>query len=117
VDVPVVPAAGLKGHVENAYLGGRQGGQIALADEIPGKSVVGCADGEHHLALVQRLAICGRLLRPDLLGHAEGCPGLGPACVEGRVGQNLRDLRPGHAVFLGGLQMIAEGGIRQPLGH
>ena len=54
VDVPVVPAARLKGDIENVYLRGGQGCQIAFSAEIGGKTVVGCADGEHYLVLVLR---------------------------------------------------------------
>ena len=82
------------------------------------KAVVGSPDGEHHLFLVPGLAvITGIIVCPDLLGHAEGRPGLGPAGVKGRVGQNLRDLLPGDAVLPGGSQVVLEGAVHQPLGH
>ena len=53
-DMPVVPAARLKGDIENAHLCGGQRCRMAFSAEIGGKTVVGCADGEHHLVLVLR---------------------------------------------------------------
>ena len=117
VDVPVVPAARLKRHIENAHLLGGERRQIALPDEVLGKGVVGRADGEHHGIGVYGLGILRRVLRPDLLGHAERRPCLGPPRVERRVGQYLRDLRFRDTVVLRGLQMIPERGVRQPLRH
>ena len=49
VDMPVVPAARLKGHVENGHLGFGHRGQIALADKVFGKAVVGAPTGKKML--------------------------------------------------------------------
>ena len=117
VDVPVVAAARLKGHVVYPHLAGGQGVQVAPAHEIPGEAVVGRPDGEHHLPLVAGHVVPGGVLRPHLLGHAEGRPGLGPAGVKGRVGQDLGDLLPGDAVLPGGGEVVLEGAVHQALGH
>ena len=53
-DMPVVPAARLKGDIENAHLCGGQRCRIAFPAEIGCKTVVGCADGERYLVLVLR---------------------------------------------------------------
>ena len=102
VDVPVVAAARLKGHVVHPNLAGGEGVEIALPHKILGKAVVGSADGEDHLLLVLCFAICPGVLCPDLLGHAEGRPDLGPAGIKSGVGQDFRDLLSGDAVLLGG---------------
>ena len=117
VDVPVVAATGFKGHIEHPHLAGGQGVQIALPHEILGKAIVGRTDGEDHLLLMLGLAVCVIFLRPHLFGHAEGGPSLGPAGVEGGVGENLGNFLPGDAVLLGGGQVILEGAVHQPLGH
>ena len=102
VNMPVVAAARLKRHIVHPHLTGGEGLQIALSYKILGKSVVGSPDGEHHLFLVPGLVVIARIIVcPDLLGHVESRPGLGPSGVKGRVGQNLRDLPPGDAVLSG----------------
>ena len=119
MDMPVVAAARFKGHVVDAYLRGGQRRKVALPGEILRVAVVGRADGEHHRSRMRLHGVLhrGGILRPDLLGHIEGCPGLGPARIEGRMGQNFRDFLLGDAVLPGGGQVIAEGRIHQPLGH
>ena len=57
------------------------------------------------------------ILTPDILGHAESGPGLGPAGIKGRVGENFCDFLPGDAVLSGGSQMVLEGAVHQSLGH
>ena len=52
VDVPVIPAARLKGHVVYAHLAGGKGLKIALPHKILREAVVGRTDGEYHLPLV-----------------------------------------------------------------
>ena len=44
-------------------------------------------------------------------------PGVGPSGVKGHVGQDLRHLVFGHAVFPSGEQMVLEGAVHQPLAH
>ena len=112
MDVPVVAAARLKGHVVDAHLLGGDGGQITLADKILRIGHVGFADGEHH----GRLVLCPgaavlRLHGPDLLCHVEHGPALGPADVKRNVGDDGGDLLLGHAVVLGVLQVILQRGI------
>lgn len=51
MNMPVVAATRFKSHVINADLRGGQWRQITLPDKVPGKSVVGCADREHHITL------------------------------------------------------------------
>ena len=117
MDVPVVAAAGLKGHVENGDLPGRDGRQIALPHE---KLPVGVllADGEEDAVLVGVLfAADGAFLVPDLLGLAEHGPALGPAHIHGGVGDDGGDLLFGDAVVFGVLQMVAQGGIGDAGGH
>ena len=115
--MPVVAAAGLERHVEDADLLGGKGREVALPDKELREGVVGSTDGENHLALVLRLCVGGVVVRPDLLRHAEGSPRLGPARVKRRVRKDLRYLRLGHAVVLRGHQMILERRVRQPLRH
>ena len=117
VDVPVVPAAWLKGHVINANLAGGEGLEIALPHKILGEAVVGCTDGEDHFLLVKRLGVCCAVLRPNLLGHAEGRPRLRPTGIKGGVGENFRNFLPGDTVLLGGGQVVLEGAVHQPLRH
>ena len=116
MDMPVIPAARLKGDIEDPHLAGGEGRQIALSGEILGKAVVGVTDGEYHAVLVCLFFIAG-ILCPDLLGHTEGRPCFGPSCIEGRMGQDFRDLAAGDPVLLCRHQVMLEGGIRQPLGH
>ena len=90
VDVPVVAAAGLEGHVVEGNLLARDGGQIAVAREVFGVGRVGLADGEYHFALEGGLVACaGGVVGPYVLGHAEGGPGVGPSSVEGDVGEHF----------------------------
>lgn len=78
-------AARLKGHIVDAYLLGGQRRQVAFAAEKLRIAVVGRADGENHGGGVGTLGVGGFFLRPNFLGHVEGCPGLGPARIEGRM--------------------------------
>ena len=107
----MVAAAGLKGDVghENGLLGVRQGLKVALAVEVLGESGVG-------LALAKEAAVpFGLLPLVDLLRHAEGGPGVGPAGVEGDVGQGLRHLLGGDAVFPGALQVVLQRAVHDSL--
>ncbi len=117
VDVPVVPAARLKGDVVNANLCGGQGCQIAFSAEILCKTVVGCTDGKHHFTLVLCLGILCSVLCPDFLGHAESRPRLGPTCIKRRMGQDLCNLSPGNTVVFRCRQVIPKRGVRQSLRH
>lgn len=65
VNVPVVAALRLKGHIENAYLLGRNRSKIALTNEKLRKSIVRSAYREHHFRLMCRLCIANlSLVRP-----------------------------------------------------
>src|SRR5699024_5526378 len=79
VDVPVVAAARLKGDVggRDAVLAA-EGLQVAFANKVLCVGVVGGAQAED-----AAVGLLGLLVRPDLFGHAEGGPGLGPAGVKG----------------------------------
>src|SRR5699024_1529499 len=106
VNVPVVAAARLKGDVGGGdTVFARQHLEIAVAHKILGVGVVGLAQTED--AAVGLLG--GLLVGPDLFGHPERGPGLGPAGVKGGVGDDLGDLGAGDAVLLCGGQMILEG--------
>ena len=50
--MPIVAAAGLEGHIENADLLRGQRSKIALADKVLRKRIVGRTDGENHLIFV-----------------------------------------------------------------
>lgn len=79
MNMPVVAATRFKSHVINADLRGGQWRQITLPDKVPGKSVVGCADREHHLTLMLGSRIGDSvLLCPNFFCHAERRPRLGP---------------------------------------
>ena len=118
VDVPVVPAARLKGDVVDADLLGGDGSQIALADEVLGVSNVRLADGEDHRSLMLGPGtLVLRLDLPDFLGHVEDGPALGPAGVEGNVGDDGGNLLLSHTVGLGVLQVELEGRIGDAGSH
>ena len=119
MNMPVVAAAGLKGDIGNAHLAGGNGRQIALTAEILRIGVIGSADGEDHFLLMGFPSgfSGGSIVLPDLQGHAESSPGLGPAGIESGMGEDLGDLSAGDAVLVGGFQMVAEGGVHQALGH
>lgn len=79
MNMSVVAATRFKSHVINADLRGGQWRQITLPDKVPGKSVVGCADREHHLTLMLVSRIGDSvLLCPNFFRHAERRPRLGP---------------------------------------
>ena len=117
VDVPVVAAAGFKGHIEDFDLRRGDWRKIALPAEILCKAVIGCADGEDHTALVQLLFVGAFLVCPDVLCHAECRPSLGPTRIKRSVRQDLRNFTAGNSIFLCHCQMMSERGIRQPLRH
>ena len=116
MDVPVVAAPRLEGHVEHPHLAAGKGRKIAFANKVLGVGVVGRADGKHHLALVAGFFVAASF-RPDLLRHAESRPCLGPAGVEGCMGKNFGYFGAGDTVLLRGREMVAEGLVHQPLGH
>ena len=117
VDVPVVAAAGFKGHIEDFDLLRGDWRKIALPAEILCKAVIGRADGEDHTVLVQLLFISVFRICPDVLCHSECRPSLGPTRIKRSVRQDFRNFTAGNSVFLGHLQMMSERGIRQPLRH
>ena len=117
MNVPVVTAAGFKGHIVNTNLLRRKRCEIALPDKIFRKGVIGCADGKDHFLLMLGFCIGGIVLRPNLLCHTEGRPRLGPARIKCRVSQDLRNFRFGHAVVLCSCQVVLKGRIRQSLRH
>ena len=117
VDMPVVAAAGFKGHIEDFDLLRGNRCKIALPAEILCKAVIGCADGEDHTALVQLLFVGTFLVCPDVLCHAECCPSLGPTRIKRSVRQDFRNFTAGDPIFLCHCQMMTEGSIRQPLRH
>ena len=117
VDMPVVAASGLKGHVEDRNLLGGERRQITLSHEELTVGV-GIPDREEDGVLVSVPVGQGRLLLiPDLLGQTKYRPALGPAHIHGRVGDDRGDLLLRHAVRFGILQVIGQGGIRDPGGH
>ena len=63
------------------------------------------------------LGVGGFFLRPNFLGHVEGCPGLGPARVKSGMGQDLGNLGSRDAVLFGGGEVITKGRVHQPLRH
>lgn len=116
MDVPVVAAARLEGHVGNGDLLARNRGQVAVAGEILCEGRVRLADREDHFALEGGPGIfAGGILRPDLLGETECRPRLGPAGVEADVGDDLGDLGAGDAVLLRRLKMVGQRTVRDAL--
>ena len=116
MDMPVVAAPRLEGHIVNAHLCRGDRRKVTLPNEILCKGIVGRTDGENHPAFVCGLRIIGNIvLRPHFFCHAERRPRLGPTGIKRRMGQDLRDLRFGHTVVLCGLQVILKRGIRQSL--
>ena len=117
MDMPVVAAARLKRHVEDADLLGGKGREVALTDKELREGVIGGTDRENHLVLVLGLCVGGIVIRPGLLRHTKGRPRLGPSRIKRRMRKDLRYLRLGHAVVLCGRQVIFERRVRQPLRH
>ena len=117
MDVPVVAAARFKGDIEDADLAGGKGGKIALANKILCEPIIGLANGEHHVILMCFPGMCRAFLSPYLFCHAESCPCFGPAGVKCRVGQDLRNLRPGDPVLFCHHQVVLERGIHKSLRH
>ena len=117
MNVPVVTAAGFKGHIVNTDLLRRKRCEIALSDKVFRKGVIGCADGKDHFILMFGFCVGGIVLRPYLLCHTEGRPRLGPARIKCRMGQDLRNFRFGHTVVLCSCQMVLKRRIRQSLRH
>ena len=117
MNVPVVAAARLEGHVEHLNLLRGNWREVAFADEILAEAVIGRADGENHGVLVRLPRRIRVRLHPDLLGQPERRPRLGPARVERRMSQNLGDFAAGDAVGLRHFQRVTEGNVRQPLRH
>ena len=117
VDVPVVAAAGFKGHIEDFDLRRGNRRKIALPAEILCKAVIGRADGEDHTVLVQLLFISVFRICPDVLCHSECRPSLRPTRIKCGVCQDLRNFAAGDPIFLCHCQMMTEGSIRQPLRH
>ena len=116
VDVPVVAAARLKGDVVDDHLLGRDRSEVALADEVLRVGVVRLSDRENHFLLEGGLGVGGRFgSLPDVLGEAEGAPGVGPARVEADVGEKFGNFRAGDAVLLGEFQMVHERRVDDPL--
>ena len=112
VDMPVVPAAGFKGDVgnENGLLRDPSADSDSFADEILGVACVLLTKTEE-AAMILRLADIG----VDLFCHSESRPCIGPACVKGDMGQNLRHLRLGDAVIFGALEMVLKGTVDNAL--
>ena len=80
VDVPVVTAARLERHVVDgrAIAGPRERLEVALSDEVPGKGIALLAKAKE--TTVSR-GLC-LVVGVDLLGHVEGCLGVGSVGVE-----------------------------------
>ena len=74
VDVPVVTAAGFKGHIEDFDLLRGDRRKIALPAEILCETVIGRSDGKCHTVLMTLLFVGAFLVCPDVLCHAECCP-------------------------------------------
>ena len=113
VDVPVVAAARLEGHVEDGQVVGGTGErlEVALADEVLGKGGVLLAKAKESAV---PLGFC-LVVAIDLLGHVEGSPGVGPAGVEGDVREDLGHLLARHAVRAGACQVILERAVGDAL--
>ena len=94
VDVPIVPASGLKGDVGQEYrlLGVGEWFQIGVSDKILRERLVGRAQAEQP-------AVSAITVLIDLHCHTERRPGVGPSGVESQMGQNFRHLRLGDAVL------------------
>ena len=117
MDMPVVAASRLKGHIENPHLllGDRR--KIAFPAEILRKTIICRADWKDHGCSVFCHGAVVRFLAPHFFCHAERRPRLGPSGIEGGVGQNLSNFLLGDAVFLCAFQMIPEGRIGESLCH
>ena len=58
-----------------------------------------------------------RVVGVHLQRHAESRPGVGPAGVEGSVGEDGGHFLPGHAILLSCDHVMLEGGIGHSLSH
>ena len=122
VDVPVVAAPGLEGHVAHGQgrllvpcqVLGCERSQVAVPREVFGIGRVGFADGEGQAGETV-LSLLRGILGPYLLGLVEGRPGLGPSCIEGHVCDDLRYLGACDAVLPGLLEVVGERAVRDAL--
>ena len=117
MDVPVIPTARLKGHVENAYLLLGDRCQIAFPSEILCKALVGRTDGKDHGCSVLCHSVLAGVLAPHFLCHTERRPCFRPTRIKGGMGQGLSNFFLGNAIFLCTFQMIFERRICKPLCH
>ena len=114
--MPVVAASRFEGDVGDTHLFPRDWGEVTVADEIPGVCRVRLTDGEYHLPLEGRFRIlAGRILRPHVFGKAESRPRLRPTRVKSDMGDYLRNLGAGDAVFLRFLKMEAQRAVGDTL--
>ena len=117
MDMPVVAASRLKGHIENPHLllGDRR--KIAFPAEILRKTIICRADWKDHGCSVFCHGAVVRFLAPHFFCHAERRPCFRPSCIKGGMGQDLSNFFLGNAIFLCTFQMIFERRICKPLCH
>ena len=111
VNVPVVPAARLKGYIcnENGFLWIGQRFQIGSSDEIL------CKCGIWFTLSEKSAVFFGRIVCINFLCHPECSPCIRPACIKCNLCQNLYHFRLADTVFLCGCQMILQGTIYNAL--
>ena len=112
MDMPVVAAARLEGHVIHGNLLRGNRVQITLSDKILCIRRVRFANGEHDL-LLELFFVChsrcrSRRFRIHFLRHVERRPGFRPAGIETQLGNDFRHLRLGNPVILRRLDMILQ---------
>lgn len=116
MNMPIIAAARLKGHIENPDLLGGNGSKIALSDKEFRKNVVRFTDRKQHLRGVSGFGAVGSgfIILPNILCETEYSPRLGPADIKSRVGDYHGGFRSRYAVSLGVLEMIDKRGVRDP---
>ena len=118
MNMPVVSASRLKGHVKYRDLIGGYRREIALTDEILRIGIVRGSDREEDGILVSVLIRQRRsFFIPDFLCQTEYRPALRPAHIHSGMGNDGGDFFLRHTVCFCVLQMIGQGRIGNAGSH
>lgn len=118
MDVPVVTATRLKGHVVdgNEITWRRERLQVGVPYEVLRKGVIWLAQTKE-AAMSLDVPSLGFRIGVDLLRQPERRPGVWPARIEGHMRQKLGHLRLADPVFARRLQVIPERIVDDPLSY
>ncbi len=99
--MPVVATTRLKSDIREGYLRVGDTGKVTVALKISGVCRVRLANREYHF-LLKTFFLIYRICRicPDLFGHTETGPCVGPSGIKSRLCQQCSDLLAGNPVLL-----------------